>query len=185
MPDEPKRGARNAQETRAKIVEVAQQLFSEKGYPHAGLREIAKRAEVAVSLIIKHFGSKAALFDRALNAALIDPAVFQSDRARFGRKIVEAVSDPKEPMLLPSMIALSLGDQEARGIIEHFAADRIFAPMAEWLGKPLPEARAEAILMLTTGYAILTRSMPSEHSTETARILASSLQAIVDEQDSA
>lgn len=180
MSNEPKRSTRNAEETRAKIVEAAQLVFAKKGYPHAGLREIAKQAEVAVSLIIKHFGSKAGLFDQALTSALIDPAVFQSDRASFGQKIVDAVNDPDEPMLAPTMVALSLGDEEARAIIDRVTRESILAPMTEWLGDFVPAARAKAILMLTTGYAIFTRPIGGEDSAETARILADLLQEIVD-----
>jgi len=183
MPDEPERPERNAEKTRSRIIEAAQRIFAEKGYSHTGLREIAGSAGVAVSLIIKHFGSKAGLYEQALTSALIAPEVFQSDRPRFGQRIVEAVSDPSEPMLAPTMIALSVGDKEAREIIERVHEERIVGPMSEWLGTPSAAARARAIVMLTTGYAIFTRPFDGGAAAESMQILADSLQAIVDMSD--
>jgi hypothetical protein len=82
------------------------------------------------------------------------------------------------------MIALSLGDEEAREVAARVTREYILEPMAAWL----PEqsmARATSVLMMTTGFAILHQNLPLGHSAEmqreTARILAASLQAIVDE----
>jgi AcrR family transcriptional regulator len=48
-------------ETRAKVVEAARQLFKEKGYELATIRDIARRAQVAPGSVFTTFESKAEL----------------------------------------------------------------------------------------------------------------------------
>lgn len=175
---------RNGADTRARIIEAAQIVFSEKGYPHAGLREIASRANVAASLVMKYFKSKSNLFEQALAKALIPPEVFQADRSRFGQAIVESVLDPNAKMMAPAMIALSLGDDEGREVAVRVAREHIIAPMAEWLGPEQGDARAINVLMMTTGFAILSQRMPllgsKDVQSQIADLFAASLQAMVD-----
>ncbi len=48
---------------KAKIIEVANKLFAEKGYEATSIREIASRAEVNLASINYYFGSKQGLFE--------------------------------------------------------------------------------------------------------------------------
>ena len=48
--------------TRAKLLEAAQNVFTEKGYEGAGLREICRNAGVDQALVKRYFGSKKGLF---------------------------------------------------------------------------------------------------------------------------
>lgn len=57
---------RNPEKTKFKILAIAKQMFAEHGYAQTGLREIAKTADVAPSLIVNYFGTKAGLFEAAL-----------------------------------------------------------------------------------------------------------------------
>lgn len=172
------------EETSAKIITAAQQLFSEKGYSNAGLREIAQRSGVAGSLVIKYFLTKANLFEIALKNALIDPQFFQQDRSKFGETLVETLNDRNLSLIQPAMIALSIGDEEAQGIIAKVSHEFVLTPMAEWLGTPDAKARASYILMLTMGYLIFARHIAMDDSAatrdETAKLVAQGLQAIVD-----
>jgi AcrR family transcriptional regulator len=175
---------RNGEETRTRIIAAAQAVFAEKGYPHAGMREIGVRAKVATSLLTKYFQTKANLFEQALIASLIPAHVFQADRARFGEMIVDSIVRPEVPMAAPAMIALSLGDAEASRVAAQVTRDHILSPMAEWLCED-GLARATTVLVLTMGFAILCQHLPLGHTAEvqrdTARRLAASLQSIVDE----
>ncbi|MFI6357996.1 TetR family transcriptional regulator [Streptomyces sp. NPDC050743] len=47
---------------REAILEAAAQAFAERGYDRATVREIARRAGVTHGLVLRHFGSKEALF---------------------------------------------------------------------------------------------------------------------------
>ncbi len=177
-------GPRSSTETKARIILVAQDFFSSKGYSHAGLREIARSADVAPSLVIKYFGTKANLFEEALVAALIPIEIFQQNRERIGEAIAASILDPNARMLAPAMIALALGDPESRRIALRVVNDRIIVPMALWLGTQNATARAQAIFTMTTGFSIFHRNMeqslaPVEHG-ESARLFAKSLQDLVD-----
>lgn len=175
---------RNAEETKARIVEAAQQVFSEKAYSDAGLREIARRANVAVSLVIKHFSSKANLFEEALTRALIDPHIFYSDRSKFGDHMAATLSDRSLAMIQPAMIALSIGDDEAKGIIARVSQEIILKPTVDWLDAPDGEARANFIMLLTMGYVLFAHHIAPDLSAssrdETAALVAKGLQAVID-----
>lgn len=172
------------EDTSARIIAAAQQLFSEKGYSGTGLREIARHAGVAGSLVIKYFSTKANLFEESLKKALIDPKFFQQDRSRFGETLVETLNDQNLSMIQPAMIALSIGDEEAKEIIARVSCEFVITPMAGWLGTPDAKARASYILMLTMGYLIFARHIAMNDSAssrdETAALVAQGLQAIVD-----
>jgi AcrR family transcriptional regulator len=184
MPEPDKPAERNAEETKARIVASAQRVFAAKAYSQAGLREIARHAGVAGSLVIKYFGTKRDLFEEALRQALIDPRVFQEHRSRFGATVVGTIDDPTEDVFAPAMIALSIGDDEAKGAIERVTEQQILGPMAAWLGPPDAGARANYILMLTMGYVVFARHLatgkPGGACDATAELVARGLQAAVD-----
>jgi len=56
---------RNAEASRARIVEAAQKLFVAKGFADVSMREIAAAAGVTKGLIHHHFGTKQALWEAA------------------------------------------------------------------------------------------------------------------------
>lgn len=56
----PRRG-----EGRDALLEIATELFAERGYARTSTKEIASRAGLTEAMIYRHFGSKAALFEEA------------------------------------------------------------------------------------------------------------------------
>ena len=62
--------ARDADRTRQAILHAAQQIFTEKGFAEAGVRDITARAGVNQSLVSRYFGGKLKLFEAALDVAL-------------------------------------------------------------------------------------------------------------------
>lgn len=62
------RRRRTREDVTARIREAAAALFAEKGYAGATTREIALRASVSETLLFRHFGNKAALFDQVVCA---------------------------------------------------------------------------------------------------------------------
>src|SRR3546814_3115503 len=50
--------ARDADRTRQAILDAAQQVFAEKGFAEAGVRDITARAGVNPSLVSRYFGGK-------------------------------------------------------------------------------------------------------------------------------
>ena len=54
---------RDADRTKAAILFAAQQIFAEKGFSEAGVRDITARAGVNPSLVSRYFGGKAKVSD--------------------------------------------------------------------------------------------------------------------------
>lgn len=185
MSDLHKPEPRDAARTKARILEAAQVVFSERGYSQAGFREIAQHAQVASSLIVKYYGGKARLFDEALQAAFAEYPMSDTIKPGFGRLLVDSVQDPTRKIVAPAMVALSLGDDEAREIAARVARDHIVGVVAEWLGPPEKRARAVDIMMLSMGFAIFSRYLQVEPSPEvreaSAAWVAETLQRLVEQ----
>ncbi|MFN3817835.1 TetR family transcriptional regulator [Blastomonas sp.] len=179
---------RNGPETRARIIDAAQRVFAEKGYSAAGLREIAKDAGVVSSLIVKYYLTKANLFEEALVASLSENQLLP-DKTGFGEKLVQSVLNPGMNITAPAMIALSLGDEEARMVAAKVARERILKPVSEWIGGTHGQARAEITLLLSVGFAIFHRYMETLESPEQRTVvqewIANTIQRTVENDDGA
>ena len=81
MTPQPKKRLK-AEDRRARIIDAALHLFSEKGFSGTRTREIARRAGISEALIFRHFRSKEQLYNEALKSTLEGhPLVFDlSDR---------------------------------------------------------------------------------------------------------
>lgn len=185
----PKR--RNAANTKASILNAAQEAFAQHGYPQTGIRDIATIADVSSPLLLRYFGSKAGLFEAALSEAMKSDAVFTIARSKFGRTLAHLLSNPELEIKPPSMIALSIGDPDARTIATEVTRSLSLEPLAEWLGGDNARIRAKQIVILSVGYVLFTRQLPLLSAEELtapdggenilATWLANSIQAIVDQ----
>ncbi len=64
--------AEHARATRASLVELAGELFAERGYAQTSIRDIAHRAAVTSGAIYGHFRNKAELLAEVINARTAD-----------------------------------------------------------------------------------------------------------------
>jgi AcrR family transcriptional regulator len=177
---------RDAAATRARILEAAQRAFSETGYSHTGIREIARMADTSSTLVLRYYGSKAGLFEAALTAAMPMESVFSHPREALGRGLAEALLDPANEIRPPLMIALAAGDPEAAAIAARVFEAQSIAPVAEWLGGGNGRARALELAMLATGLVSYLRQLPLPGPSEAERRhvmdwFAKAVQAIVDQ----
>src|SRR5271155_5262603 len=78
---------RDADATRAAILEAAKAHFARLGYDRAVLRDIAAEAGADVALIKRYFGGKEALFTEALKASIRPDRLREWDRATFAREV--------------------------------------------------------------------------------------------------
>jgi AcrR family transcriptional regulator len=179
----PARRRRNAAETKARILESAQILFAAQGYAQAGIREIARHAGVALSLVPQHFGSKAELFEAALLDAMAGSGALDGPRAELGRSMIDYALN-EENVRLPAMVVLSTGDPDAREITARVTREKIVPALAAYLGPPNADDRAMEITMISTGFLIYARQLPIGAVGERTRErFATMLQAIVGESD--
>jgi AcrR family transcriptional regulator len=178
-------GRRDAATTRARILEAAQHAFSETGYSHTGIREIARLAGTSSTLVLRYYGSKTGLFEAALTAAIPIDSVLSLPRRGFGHVLAERLLDPANAIRPPLMIALAAGDPEAAAIAARVFEARSIVPVAQWLGEPDGRARALELAMLATGLVSYMRQLPLPQASapERAHIVswfAQAVQAIID-----
>jgi AcrR family transcriptional regulator len=176
---EPKR--RNTTKTKARIIAAAIETFAELGYSQAGMRDIARKADVASSLVFQHFGSKLELFEASLIAAVGESTVLEGDRATAGARLAD-LTLANADISLTTMMVLSIGDPEASAVTARVTKEYIADRLAEWLGPPDAEARAMNLIMLMTGFSVYIRRIPlAPIQRVTLEWLAQSVQAIVDQ----
>ena len=158
--------------SRERILEVAAELFSHKGYAGAGVDELAARSGIAKTAIYYHFGNKqgllAAVLERAANTwiegiqaaarAAADP-LGRLDNALAGmRQLLE-----EKPWIfkLLQILALEVADEQPavratlRSIVER-AREAIVVGIRDALGVELPGAPlvASFVLALLDGVAL-------------------------------
>jgi len=155
---EPRR--RDAAATRTRILEAAQRAFSETGYSHTGIREIAAMAGTSSTLLLRYFGSKAGLYEAALREAIAVEGTMAFPRETFAEHLAAALLDPENVIRPPLMIALAAGDPEAAAIAAAVFEERSIGPVAAWLASADGRARAVELAMLATGMVFYLRQLP-------------------------
>jgi AcrR family transcriptional regulator len=179
---EPRR--RNAAMTRARILSAAFEAFARHGYARTGIREIAREADVASSLLVRYFGTKANLFREALIHGIYEASVFTYDRAHFGKTMARLMtSESSEPPTgrLVSMTVLAIADPDSADVARKVIERHVIEPLAEWLGPPHALERATSMYLLMLGFTVQIRNLtPGAVAPYTERWLAGALQDIVD-----
>ena len=92
-PAKPTRRALAKQRTREKVLAAARQLFTERGYEGATIRDIAKAAGMSTGAVFASFADKSELFDEILaqDYALLGEAM--QDAANGGETVEKALTD--------------------------------------------------------------------------------------------
>jgi AcrR family transcriptional regulator len=154
MVDVPAR-RRDAAATRGRLLKAAREMFLAQGYAAVGLREVAAKAGVDVTLVRRYFGSKQGLFDEATNVSenadeirnAADDAVAQQMIAR----VLAADRDVDAPLFAllrssgePTVVA-RLNSQLEQGLTRNLAK-RITADS--------PRIRADMVTALLLGIGV-------------------------------
>jgi AcrR family transcriptional regulator len=80
---------RSGTATRERIRAAASDLFREQGYAHTSVRDIAARAETDPALVIRHFGSKGALFLDTVAMTIDDDPLLDVPIESLGRRFID------------------------------------------------------------------------------------------------
>ena len=123
---EPIRDPKSVASGRQRLLEAALELFAERGFDGASVRDITERAEVSLGLVNKHFGSKEGL-RQAIDAWLLE--VFDEGHRR--------VRD-EDPLEL-------LSNYEYRGLQELGLDQDVADAMWVYLRRSLVEQRAASV----------------------------------------
>jgi AcrR family transcriptional regulator len=111
---EPRR-RRDPQASRAAILEAAREVFAERGYARATIREIASRAGVTHGLVMRHFGSKEQLLISALPGTQHIPEIVAGDPATLPQRIaasfVEQIESSGDHALIALIRSAAAGDE--------------------------------------------------------------------------
>jgi hypothetical protein len=86
----PPRRRRDPEASRAAILEAAREVFAERGYAGATIREIARRAGVTHGLVMRHFGAKERLLLEALPGPRAAAGVVPGDLATLPERVAAA-----------------------------------------------------------------------------------------------
>ena len=149
---------RNAEATRAAILEAAKSHFARLGYDCAVLRDIAREAGVDVALVKRYFGGKEALFVEALKASFGADGARDWDRATSPRELATTLADSPHvdearthrfQFLLRA--ATSPTTAPLLNVLVH---DRLMQPIRQWLGGADAEARARVFVASYIGFLV-------------------------------
>ncbi|MCJ2187690.1 TetR/AcrR family transcriptional regulator [Novosphingobium beihaiensis] len=141
---------RNPVRTRAAILAAAVEVFGRQGYSQAGLRDIAALAGRSSSLILRYFDGKADLFEAALVETLRTNSVFTWRKDDFGETMARLIRD-RSNVNITVMLMQALSAPESRAIATRVWQEHMIAPLADWLGPPDAEARANSLFALMSG----------------------------------
>ncbi|MGW1468204.1 TetR/AcrR family transcriptional regulator [Streptomyces sp. NPDC002308] len=150
---------RDGAATREAILAAAVVEFTEHGYARAGVRQIAERAGVTAMMINRYYGSKEALFARAVDRAFGPSTVVGGERQGLSRTIADTLAErtapgaePLDPFL---MMLRSAQDPEAADALRRGIEAHVGARLAGLLEGPDAEVRAQLGLALVAGTWLL------------------------------
>lgn len=148
---------RNAEATRAAILDAAREQFATESYDDVGIRDIARQVGVDPALVSRYFGPKEELFEQVLDSCDNGGELMSGDRAQFGRRVArEVIFRPKSATKLNGLLILlrSISSARAMEIVQRSARKRFYGPFADWVGGPEGAISARMALAFIMGMAV-------------------------------
>jgi AcrR family transcriptional regulator len=135
----PPRRRRDPEASRAAILEAAREVFTERGYARATIREIARRAGVTHGLVMRHFGSKEQLLIQALPGPRAAAGLQPGDLATLPERIAagfvaETDSAGNGEHVVVALIRSAASDEQAAMPLYAAVEREIAAAFQEVLG---------------------------------------------------
>ena len=157
---------RDAQATRAAILEAAKARFARLGYETTTLRDIAAEAGSDVALVKRYFGGKEGLFTEALKASFHPDRLGSWDRATFARDVAIMMAGPAhvdEARAHGFQFLLRAATSPTTAPLLNLAVqERFLGPIRDWLGGEDALARARVLAATFIGFLVerLIRAKP-------------------------
>jgi TetR/AcrR family transcriptional regulator, regulator of autoinduction and epiphytic fitness len=115
------RRERKALETRRRVLDAAEALFTRDGYATTTMNAIAEAADVAVQTLYAVFGTKRAILTELIEARILGDEEAGPLQDRREWQAMERETDPRRQVALLASIATRIGSRSA-AIIEVMAA---------------------------------------------------------------
>ena len=170
-------------DTRDRILTVAREEFSERGYEKTSVRGIAKAAGVDSALVHHYFGTKEQVFEAAIEVAfapaLNAPEALADGPAdgvgeRLTRFIFGIWENPTTRTPLLSILRSAVNNEAAAAVFRRLIASQLLRRIASQLDLPDAELRAELAAAQLVGCAMLRYVIKVEPlaSTDVEQIIA-------------
>jgi AcrR family transcriptional regulator len=144
----------DAQASRNALLEAASQLFDERGYQAATLRDIGERAGVDPALIARYFGGKEGLYLAALEHS--EPPDAGDPHAVFARFLAKSEDHGANNPICLAMVSPTLSDA-LREQIASMISRRLTDPLSRRLedeGVARARLRAELLVAVAIGVTL-------------------------------
>lgn len=148
---------RDAEATRAAILEAAKKQFALVGYD-CTLRDIAGEAGADVALVKRYFGGKEALFVEALKASFGSDDLSEWDRQTFAQEIATMLADSPhvdEARTHRFQFLLRAATSPTTApLLNVLVQERFLGPIRQWLGGADAQARARVFAASYIGFLV-------------------------------
>jgi AcrR family transcriptional regulator len=146
---------RDAGDTRARLLSAATDLFAEKGFDRATVRDIGERAGVDPALIARYFGGKTELYIQTLRTRAGVNPLDLLDPQRLSELLDRAAHQHPGPILQAAIRMHVDPNAQAAAIAE--LRVRLIAPLYDRFvreGSPQPALRAEVVVAAFIGISL-------------------------------
>ncbi|MCP2165123.1 TetR/AcrR family transcriptional regulator [Goodfellowiella coeruleoviolacea] len=161
---EPPARRRDAAATRAALLAAATELFNERGFDRATVRDIAERAGVNQALLFRYFGTKDELFALVI-ANRSRELINSAPPERLVGRTLDLLLDPDSPKRSANpLVALlrSSSHDEAAAAIRAELGDEYTGALAALTGAEDADVRAVLVLAWLLGIGLLRSVLPTE-----------------------
>ena len=149
---------RDADATRAAILEAGKAQFARLGYDRTVMRDIAAEAGVDVALIKRYFGGKEGLFTAALKASFRPDRLLAWDRRTFASEIATMMADgphvDEERAHSFQFLLRAATSPTTAPLLNVAIQERFLGPIRDWLGGDDAPARARVLAATFIGFLV-------------------------------
>jgi AcrR family transcriptional regulator len=157
-PERPAARKRDADATRAAILEAAKVHFARSGYDGAFLRDIAADAGADAALINRYFGGKDGLFAAALKDSIRPDGISQWNRHSFGHDIAKMMANhahhDNDRMHAFQFLLRAATSPATAPLLNDAVQNRFLGPIREWIGGEQAPARARIVASIFIGLLV-------------------------------
>ena len=175
---------RDATATRTRLLEAARELFLRHGYSGVGLREVAAKAGVDVTLVRRYFGSKQRLFAEATDVSENVEELRKSADDALGQQMIARVLAARRDVDAPLFALLrSSADPAVVARLNSQLDEGLTRNLAKRITADRGRIRADMVTALLLGIGVqrvLLRKKPmaSAHDDDIAAVFLEAFEAI-------